>query len=118
MVYYSIGKRQRADGTLRYRCTVAIKEKGKYIYRENRTFGKLSLAKTWGAKRVAELEEKGLFRDDDASKILVGELLRRYINDPNLGGKAGRTKGYVLDMLVDCDIADIILSEPSTAHFN
>ncbi|HHR5538599.1 TPA: tyrosine-type recombinase/integrase [Klebsiella quasipneumoniae] len=116
MAYYSIEKRPRADGTLRYRCTVGVKEKGKYIYRENRTFGKLALAKTWGAKRVAELEENGLPRDDDASKITVGELIRRYISDPNLGGKAGRTKRYVLDMLVDCDIAGIILSELSTAH--
>lgn len=46
MAYYSIEKRQRADGTLRYRCTVGVKEGGKYIYRENRTFSKQAHAKT------------------------------------------------------------------------
>ncbi|SQC20862.1 integrase [Klebsiella pneumoniae] len=45
MAYYSIEKRQRADGTLRYRCTVGVKEGGKYIYRENRTFSKQAHAK-------------------------------------------------------------------------
>ncbi|MDC9591913.1 site-specific integrase, partial [Xenorhabdus sp. XENO-10] len=57
MAYYSIEKRPRADGTVRYRCTVGVKSGGKYIYRENRTFGKQSHAKTWGAMRVAELEQ-------------------------------------------------------------
>ncbi|SFN67604.1 hypothetical protein SAMN05421579_11497 [Xenorhabdus japonica] len=38
MAYYSIEKRPRADGTIRYRCTVGVKSGGKYIYRENRTF--------------------------------------------------------------------------------
>jgi integrase len=61
-------------------------------------------------------KKMALPRDDDASKITVGELIKRYISDPNLGGKAGRTKRYVLDMLVNCHIAGIILSELSTAH--
>lgn len=116
MAYYNIVKRPRTDGTIRYRCTVGLKQGGKHVYRETKTFSKLVLAKTWGAKRVAGLEENGLPRDDDASKITVGELLRRYINDPSPGGKAGCTKSYVLNMLADCDIADISLSELSTAH--
>ncbi len=107
MAYYSIEKRQRADGTLRYRCTVGVKEGGKYLYRENRTFSKQAHAKTWGAGRVAELETNGVPTANDLNKMAVGDLLKCYINDPNLGGKAGRTKRYVLDMLLDCDIAEI-----------
>lgn len=116
MAYYSIEKRQRADGTLRYRCTVGVKEGGKYLYRENRTFSKQAHAKTWGAGRVAELEVNGVPTDSSSEKITVGDLLKRYINDPNLGGKAGRTKRYVLDMLLDCDIAEISLNSLSTSH--
>lgn len=37
----------------------------------------------------------------------------KYINDPDLGGKSGRTKRYVLNMLVDCDIAEIKLADLS-----
>ncbi|WP_324029243.1 tyrosine-type recombinase/integrase [Pantoea sp. JZ2] len=116
MAYYSIEKRQRADGTLRYRCTVGVKEGGKYLYRENRTFSKQAHAKTWGAGRVAELEANGVPTANGSDKMTVGDLIRRYINDPNLGGKAGRTKRYVLDMLIDCDIAAKTLTELSTSH--
>ncbi|PHM47423.1 integrase [Xenorhabdus miraniensis] len=41
MAYYSIEKRPLADGILHYRCTVGVKSGGKYMYRKNRTFGKL-----------------------------------------------------------------------------
>jgi integrase len=116
MAYYSIEKRLRADGTARYRCTVGVKEAGKYIYRENRTFGKQAHAKTWGAGRVAELELNGVPDANDATDITVGELIRRYIADPGLGGKAGRTKLYVLNMLADCDIAELKLTNLTSSH--
>ncbi len=91
-----------------------MKEGGKHLHRETRTFGKLAQAKTWGAKRVAELEENGVPNSNDIGKMTVGNLLKRYINDPNPGGKADRTKRYVLDMLLDCDIADTLLTDLST----
>jgi len=93
-----------------------VKEGGKHLHRETRTFGKLAQAKTWGAKRVAELEENGVPNSNDIGKMTVGNLLKRYINDPNPGGKAGRTKRYVLNMLLDCDIADTLLTDLSTSH--
>lgn len=48
MAYYSIEKCPRADSTARYRCTVGVKSDDKYIYRENRIFGRQSHAKTRG----------------------------------------------------------------------
>lgn len=116
MAYYSIEKRQRADGSYRYRCTVGIKEKGKYIYRENRTFTKQAHAKTWGTRRVLELEQHGIPNPDDVANLSVRDLLFKYINDPNLGGKAGRTKRYVLDMLFDSELSTLPLSELSVNH--
>ncbi|MBC8947341.1 tyrosine-type recombinase/integrase [Xenorhabdus indica] len=116
MAYYSIEKRPRADGTVRYRCTVGVKSGGKYIYRENRTFGKQSHAKTWGAQRVAELEQNGVPTQSDTEDLTVGDLLYKYINDPDLGGKAGRTKKYVLNMLLDSELAKLALSELSVSH--
>lgn len=116
MAYYSIEKRMRADGTARYRCTVGIKEKGKVIYRENKTFSKLQIAKTWGTRRVSHIEEHGIPDINDTDRITLRDLITRYINDPNLGGKAGRTKKYVLNMLVDSDIANISLADLTTHH--
>ncbi|CDG97173.1 Phage integrase [Xenorhabdus bovienii str. puntauvense] len=116
MAYYSIEKRPRADGTVRYRCTVGVKSGGKYIYRENRTFGKQSHAKTWGAMRVAELEQNGVPTQNDTKELTVGELLYKYINDPNLGMKAGRTKKYALNILLNSDLSKLILTELSISH--
>ncbi|WP_040153828.1 site-specific integrase [Photorhabdus luminescens] len=116
MAYYNIVKRPRADGTIRYRCTVGIKEGGKHIHRETKTFGKMAQAKSWGSKRAAELEENGVPSNDCAADITVRELIYKYLQDPNLGEKAGRTKKYVLNMLMDCEIASIILSDLSENH--
>ncbi|MDR0219283.1 MAG: site-specific integrase [Enterobacteriaceae bacterium] len=116
MAYYSIEKRPRADGTVRYRCTVGVKSNGKYIYRENRTFGKQAHAKTWGTMRVAELEQNGIPTQNDTENFTVGTLLHKYINDPNLGGKAGRAKKCVLGMLLGSELAKLTLSELSVSH--
>lgn len=116
MAYYSIEKRQRADGSYRYRCTVGVKEKGKYIYRENRTFTKQAHAKTWGTRRVIELEQHGIPNPDDVTKLTVRDLIFKYINDPKMGGKAGRTKKYVLNMLFDSELAALPLPELSVNH--
>ncbi len=116
MAYYSIDKRMRADGTVRYRCSVSIKKDGKRIYNESKTFTKQAHAKTWGSKRVIELEQSGIPNPNDVNKITVGELIYKYINDPNLGGKAGRTKTYVLNMLLDSELAKLLLNELSINH--
>ncbi|MBS3895022.1 tyrosine-type recombinase/integrase [Serratia marcescens] len=116
MAYYSIEKRPRADGTTRYRCTVGVKQGGKYIYRESKTFGRHQLAKTWGANRVTQIEADGVPGDNGSSDLTVGDLLRKYMNDPALGGKVGRSKGYILNMLADCDIANIKLLDLQDHH--
>ncbi|MGJ0627975.1 site-specific integrase [Xenorhabdus bovienii] len=116
MAYYSIEKRPRADGTIRYRCTVGVKSGGKYIYRENRTFGKQSHAKTWGAMRVAELEQNGVPMQNDTEDLTVGDLLCKYINDPNLGKKAGKSKKSVLNSLSKSGLAKLALTELSISH--
>lgn len=114
MAYHTTTKRQKADGTARYRCTVAVKSGGKFLHRESRTFGKQAMAESWGKRRVAELEQNGVPDQNDVNVMTVGELVRRYINDPNLGGKAGRTKKYVLELLSDSDISLSMLSKLET----
>lgn len=116
MAYYTIDKRTKADGTLRYRCMVSIKEKGVRIYNESRTFTKQAHAKTWGIKRVLELEQNGAPDPNNIKILTLGELIFKYINDKNLGGLAGRTKRYVLNMLLDSDIAKLSLDELSINH--
>lgn len=92
------------------------KRKGVRIYNESRTFTKQAHAKTWGIKRVLELEQNGAPDPNSRQNLTLGELIFKYINDKNLGGIAGRTKRYVLNMLLDSDIATLSLDELSTNH--
>ncbi|MDD9341022.1 MAG: site-specific integrase [Providencia heimbachae] len=113
MAYYSVEKRPRADGTVKYRCTVGVKEGGKYIYRENKTFSKAAVAKSWGIRRVAEIEQSGLPKPESPTKIKTGELIQMYLDEPGLGGKSGTTKKYVLNSLLTSSLSDIYLSKLS-----
>ena len=116
MAHYFIEKRVRADGTPRYRCSVIVKEKSKVVYKESKTFSKQQLAKTWGNNQVSKIEQFGLPQKNDITKLTLGNLLSKYLSDPNLGEKAGRTKRYVIQMLIESDIANIKLSELKTHH--
>ncbi|KQN46620.1 integrase [Serratia sp. Leaf50] len=116
MAYYSIEKRETADGTLRYRCTVGVKEGGKYLHRERKTFSKLSLAKSWGVGRVAFLEEHGVSDDTKTStQISLSDLIDKYMRCEHV--KFGRSKRNVLRFLQKCDIASIPLSQLSEASY-
>lgn len=114
MAHFTIEKRIKADGTPRYRCTVLIKEKGKILYRESKTFSKQQFAKTWGTTQVSKLEQFGIPKNNDLSKLTLGDLLIKYQADPNLGEKAGRTKKNVIRLLIDSDIANVKLSDLKT----
>lgn len=92
ITYYTIDKRTKADGTVRHGCSVSVKENGKRIHSESKTFTKQAHAKTWGTRRVIELEQHGIPNPDDVIKLTVRDLIFKYINDPKMGGKAGRTK--------------------------
>ncbi|ELY9612839.1 site-specific integrase [Salmonella enterica] len=82
MAFYTIEKRLRKDGTPRYRCTVGIKEGGVYKYRESKTFARQALAKSWGAKRVSELEIIGIPTKDKGESL--SSLIERFIAHPDL----------------------------------
>ncbi|CDL79825.1 Phage integrase (fragment) [Xenorhabdus cabanillasii JM26] len=66
--------------------------------------------------RAAELERNGVPTQNDTEDLTVGDLLHKYLNDPDLGGKAGKTKKYVLNMLLDSDLSKLTLSELSVSH--
>ena len=54
-------KRKRADGSTAYRSDILIIRKGAIIHQESRTFDRMALAKAWGAKRKAEIQEQDVF---------------------------------------------------------
>lgn len=118
MAFFTIEKRLRSDGTARYRCTVAVKQNGKYVHRENKTFSKNTLAKSWGAKRVAYIEEHGLPEPEKEMKgisvITVGDLLTQYENHPNI--TLGASKRSSLRTLGRSFLAEIKLTDLTAKH--
>ncbi|MDT0206990.1 tyrosine-type recombinase/integrase [Serratia marcescens] len=115
MAFYTVEKRMRADGTPRYRCTVGVKQSGKYVYRENKTFGKLSQAKSWGMGRVAHIEANGTPNDERSTHITLAHLIHKYTNHPNI--KYGRSKADVLKLLSRSEISSRSITELTAAVF-
>ncbi|MCE0845990.1 site-specific integrase [Buttiauxella sp. A2-C1_F] len=117
MAFYTVEKRLRADGTTRYRCTVGVKSGGKYVYRENRTFPKLALAKGWGTKRIAYIEEFGLPNPETYSgkAISLSELIANYINHKDV--ELGRSKKEVLNRLAKSELATNELNVLTSQHY-
>ncbi|AQS40185.1 site-specific recombinase XerD [Shewanella psychrophila] len=113
MAFYRVEPRVRADGTTRYKCTVRVKQKGKIVYSDYRTFTKNAAADAWGKQRVAELERSGLPNLSPSSTPLF-ELINKYLSDPHV--QLGRTKKYVLEMLADSDLGRINISDIKPHH--
>lgn len=105
MASFSIETRTLASKELRFKAVVFVKNKGVIIHRESKTFKKKDLARTWGKNQVATLEKFGI---DNNKTCSLGELLDKFMNDRLLWDNTGRTKQYVIQMLRDCDIANIM----------
>lgn len=105
MASYNIEKRKLVSGDLRYKCVVREKSKGKIIHNESKTFSKRVLADSWGKKQVNNLEEARV--TDKKITVTLGKLLLMYFEDADLWAATGRTKQFVIKMLIDCDIANI-----------
>lgn len=104
MASFTIEKRIKANGDSSYRCKIIVKKNNEIIHRESKTFRKKELARTFGRKRVLELESDDLGIKKYTS---IAELLNLYFEDVHLWQNTGRTKRYVIQMLRDCDIAKI-----------
>jgi integrase len=117
MAFFTVEKRLKADGTARYRCTVGVKCDGKYVYRENKTFPKLALARSWGTKRVAYIEENGVpdVHAESKKSVTLSGLITKYITHPDV--TFGRSKGEVLRRLAKTDLAAAELSSIKAIHY-
>lgn len=110
MAYYSIEKRQRAEGTTRYRCTVGVRKNGEYLYRESKTFTKQNQATSWGVRLVSELETHGVPSESSVGDLTIGDLIDKYITHPIISANLGRSIKGVLNLLLRNELAKILLS--------
>lgn len=105
MASFSIQTRILANGESRFKTSVVVKNNGSIIHREAKTFKKKELARTWGKNKTAELELSGVNKYKTCS---IAALLDKFMGDRFLWDNTGRTKQYVIRMLRDCDIANVM----------
>lgn len=106
----TITTRSKADGSLSYRAMIRIKQKGKVIFQESKTFSRENAAKRWGKKRELELEDDSTLNKSIHSKshkITVGQLVKKYVDVVKPITKWGKSKSQTLSALQRYDIAEI-----------
>jgi len=103
----TIVARQRADGTTAYTAQIRIKQGGRLIHAETKTFTKRATAKAWAAER-----EEQVRRDPAAAKtraehhgVTVATLIERYLKARETVEPLGRSKSSHLKMLLGFDLA-------------
>ena len=115
MASLSITTRKLKSGELRFKAEVIVKKNSAIIHRESKTFSKKDLARSWGKATSSRLEQESAFGKEREKVASLGEILNLYFNDHDLWNATGRTKQYVIKMLMDCDIAQVQSNELKTS---
>lgn len=113
MASYNIEKRKLVSGDFRFKCVVREKSKGKIIHNESKTFSKRVLAESWGKKQVGIIEESRV--TELKLTVTLGTLLNMYFENNELWHATGRTKQFVIKMLMGCDIANVMSDKLKTS---
>ena len=105
--------RKRNDGSVGYMAQVRVKQKGKVIHHETKTFDRKQAASAWVARRETELREPGALERLHVDDPRLADVIDRYINESKR--KIGRTKAQVLRTIKTYDIAEMRCSEITSA---
>jgi integrase len=101
----TIVQRKRGDGTTGYMAQVRVKQKGKIVHAETKTFDRKQAASAWIARRETELREPGALERIKAVDPTLGEIIDRYIDESKRA--IGKTKLQVLRAIKAHDIAEM-----------
>ena len=109
----TIVQRKRGDGTVGYMAQVRVKQKGKVVHAETKTFDRKQAASAWVARRETELREPGALERIKAVDPTLADVIDRYIAESKRD--IGRTKAQVLRTIKTFDIAEMKCSTITSA---
>ncbi len=109
----TIVARKRNDGSTGYMAQVRVKQKGKVVHAETRTFDRKQAANAWVARRETELREPGAIERLHVEDPPLAAVIDRYIDESRRD--IGRTKAQVLRTIKAHDIAAMRCSEITSA---
>lgn len=113
----TITARKRNDGSVRYTAQIRIKQGGKVVHTEARTFAKRATARAWAAEREEQIRrDPGILRRTEWSGVTVRALIERYIADRESVEPLGRSKGQHLRLLATFEVAEVPALELTTAR--
>lgn len=101
----SIIERTRADGTRSFRAQITIKDGGKTLHQESRSFDRRTTAAAWMKRREAELRAPGGLKIARGSNTTVADAITAYVTDHQK--QIGKTKAQVLRSIEAHDIAQM-----------
>lgn len=101
-------ERRLGKGGVRFRALVRWRENRK-PRSVSKTFSSHRAADEWGNRQVERLENNDLVQ---GGRHTVGDLIRRYLEEPLV--QVARTRRYSLNLIADCDIASIDITDLST----
>ncbi|RUX06734.1 MAG: site-specific integrase [Mesorhizobium sp.] len=101
----TIVERQRGDGTTAFMAKIILKQKGKVVHRESKTFDRRPAASAWVKKREDQLSKPGALDRVKAEDPTLKEVIATYIT--NSVKALGRTKSQVLEAIKEEEIADL-----------
>ncbi len=109
----TIVQRKRGDGSVGYMAQVRVKQKGKVVHAETKTFDRKQAANAWVARRETELREPGALERLHAADPTLAEVIDAYIATSKR--QIGHTKAQVLRTIKTYLIADIKCSQITSA---
>ena len=93
---------------------VRVKQQGKVVYAETKTFERKQAANAWIARRETELREPGAIERLHVDDPPLAEVIDRYIDESKRA--IGRTKAQVLRTIKGHEIAGMRCSEITSAE--
>jgi integrase len=104
--------RKRLDGTMGYTVSIRLKEAGKVIFSQSKTFDREAAAKSWMKKRETELDEPGAFNKPEDPTLAA--VIEKY-NIDKLKAH-GKTKDQVLRAIGGSSLGEMRCSEIQSHH--
>lgn len=103
----TITKYRKRNGELSYSAQVRVKQDGKVVFSKSRSFPTRDAAESWAKRLEVQSAESGFIEKHKLGKVTIGELLQRYREELAEADRLGRTKGYVLDLLLRSSISEV-----------
>lgn len=101
----TIVERRRTDGSAAFRAQIVIKDKGRIVHQEARTFDRRTTAKAWMDKREKELRAPGGLKSARIKGKTVADAIDKYLAENRRG--IGKTKAQVLEAIKGFSLAEM-----------